>query len=185
VVVRSLVPVSVRRRRAAGVFDNEVSALLADLPVEVKDPRRRLAEVGVRMRRLKASHMVEAGEALTAAARYAPPALLAYGTRATVRLERLLAQRTVTTVTTNVPGPPYPLFALGRRMLHYLPYVPISQGVRTGVAMLSYDGKLGFGFTGDAASTPDLAVLRDGTLAGLAELVALAGPHRPAVPTAG
>jgi diacylglycerol O-acyltransferase len=65
-------------------------------------------------------------------------------------------QRVLNTVTTNVPGPQYPLFALGREMIEYMPFVPLSQGVRIGVAILSYNGKLTFGITGDYDTAPDV-----------------------------
>ena len=60
------------------------------------------------------------------------------------------------TVTTNVPGPQYPLYALGREMIEYLPFVPLSQGVRIGVAILSYNGQVRFGVTGDYDTVPEV-----------------------------
>jgi diacylglycerol O-acyltransferase len=65
-------------------------------------------------------------------------------------------QRVLNTVTTNVPGPQQPLYALGREMIEYMPYVPLSQGVRIGIAILSYNGKLTFGITGDYDTAPDV-----------------------------
>jgi diacylglycerol O-acyltransferase / wax synthase len=62
----------------------------------------------------------------------------------------------VNTVTTNVPGPRMPLYALGREMVEYLPFVPLSEGVRIGVAILSYNGQLAFGITGDYDTAPDV-----------------------------
>jgi hypothetical protein len=71
-------------------------------------------------------------------------------------LLRRTPQHLVNTVTTNVPGPQYPLFALGRGMLEYLPYVPLSSGVRIGIAILSYNGHVAFGVTGDYDTAPDV-----------------------------
>lgn len=56
-------------------------------------------------------------------------------------------------------------------MLEYLPFVPLSQGVRTGVAILSYNGKISFGVTGDWGAVPDVAVLADGIETGMQELL--------------
>ena len=63
-----------------------------------------------------------------------------------------------------------PLFAAGRRMVAYYPYVPVAFGVRFAVAILSYDGELFFGVTGDRDSAPDIDVLADGIVAGVTEL---------------
>ena len=52
-----------------------------------------------------------------------------------------------------------------------LPYVPIADRVRVGVAMFSYRGTLNFGITADYDTTPDLQVLADGIVASMAELV--------------
>jgi diacylglycerol O-acyltransferase len=173
--VRSLVPVSVRRDDAGGVPDNRVSILLLDLPVEVEDPVDRLAEVRRRMGELKGSHMAEAGEFVTDIGNLAPPAVVAAVSRLGLRSQHLIPQRSINTVTTNVPGPQFPLYCLGREMLDYLPYVPISHGLRVGTAILSYNGRLAFGVTGDEDHGPDVTVLAEGVRDGLAELRAAAG----------
>ena len=91
------------------------------------------------------------------------------------------ARRLLDALVTNVPGPQYPLYAVGRRMLEAFPYVPLGGNVRVGVAIFSYDGGLNFGVTGDYDTSEDLQVLCDGIEAGLAELLAAASPAaRPA-----
>lgn len=170
-VVRTLVPVSVRSDDGHGVPDNRVSAILYELPVHLDDPVERLRAVHEQMDELKASHMAEAGEAVTALGNLAPPMVVGTITRMGSRLMHQLPQRSVNTVTTNVPGPQFPLYCLGREMLAYLPYVPISHGVRIGTAILSYNGSLAFGVTGDFDTAPDVAVLADAIPVGFAQLV--------------
>jgi diacylglycerol O-acyltransferase len=155
VSLRSLVPVSVR---AAGDVapTNKVSMIVAELPVGIADPLDRLAAVREQMDRLKASHEVEAGEAIVASAAFTPPLLQGLAVRAATALLRRTPQHNINTVTTNVPGPQYPLFALGRGMLEYLPFVPLGSGVRIGVAILSYNGHLTFGITGDYDEASDV-----------------------------
>ena len=87
-----------------------------------------------------------------------------------MRLALHLPQRQIATVTTNVPGPRRTLFALGRPCVAMLPYVPIADRVRVGVAMFSYDGTLVFGLTGDYDAAADLQVLADGIAEAMAEL---------------
>jgi diacylglycerol O-acyltransferase len=83
-------------------------------------------------------------------------------------------QRSVNTVTTNVPGLQFPLYCLGREMLEYYPYVPLSHGVRVGTAVLSYNGRLAFGITGDFDTAPDVDALAGTIKAGIKELKKLA-----------
>lgn len=171
-VVRTLVPVSVRARDASGravgdgTFDNRVSAMFAELPVSLEDPVERLKAVTAQMGVLKESNQAVAAEAMTSLSGFAPPVLLALGTRIASRA----AQRNVNTVTTNVPGPQIPLYSAGRRMLRAYPYVPLAGQVRVGVAIFSYDGQVTFGITGDYDSAPDIEVLAKGIEAGMAEL---------------
>ena len=169
-VVRTLVPVSVR---AAGdrTANNQVSAMIAELPVGISDPIERLHAIRSQMATLKESHQAVAGSMLVNMAGFAPPALLSMGVRTAAIVMRRMPQRSVNTVTTNVPGPQVPLYACGREMLEYLPFVPLSQGVRTGVAILSYNGKISFGVTGDWDAVPDVAVLADGIETGMQELL--------------
>jgi diacylglycerol O-acyltransferase len=175
VALRTLVPVSVRDETGRGVYDNRVSAIFFDLPVHVADPRERLAAVHEEMDHLKQSHETEAGEALTRLAGAVPPALTAEATRLVTRLVSRVPQRTMNTVTTNVPGPQFPLYAAGRELFEYYPFVPLGPGVRIGVAILSYNGHLRFGITGDYDTAPDIGVLADGIDAAVATLLRLAG----------
>lgn len=158
-VVRSMVPVSTRHDDGRGVPDNRVSTLLYDLPIQVADPVERLELVHEQMTELKASHMAEAGEAVTAIGNLAPPMVVGPLSRLAIRAMHQLPQRSVNTITTNVPGPQFPLYCLGREMLEYRPFVPISHGVRVSTAILSYNGRLYFGITGDYETAVDVDVL--------------------------
>ncbi|MGD9958152.1 wax ester/triacylglycerol synthase family O-acyltransferase [Nocardioides sp.] len=173
--VRCLVPVSVRSEGARGVLDNQVSALLATLPVELEDARDRLNEVAIRMRALKSSHEADAGERLIRFADALPPAAVT----GFLHLAFRTPHRNLTTVTTNVPGPTRQLFLAGRPMLTAYPFVPIADRLRLGVAVTTYQGRLLFGVTCDRQSTPDVAVFVAALDAALAELLSLARVSQP------
>ncbi len=173
-VLRALVPVSVRGGGDRRTFDNRVSAMLADLPVSIGDPVERLRAVREQMEMLKASDQVAAGEGVTAFGELMPSAALALAERGAMRVLRRVPQHTVNTVVTNVPGPQFPLYLAGREMLEYLPFVPITYGMRVGVAIASYNGNVAFGVTGDYDSVPDLHVLADGIADSIGELLKLA-----------
>jgi diacylglycerol O-acyltransferase len=157
-VVRTLVPVSVRAGHERGTYNNKVSAMFAELPVEIEDPVARLQSIHEQMQDLKRSGQAVAAERLTALTGFAPAMLLALAGR----VGSQIPQRAVNTVTTNVPGPQYPLYLCGRRMLEAFPFVPLGGSIRIGVAIFSYDGNINFGVTGDRESVPDVGVLCDG-----------------------
>ncbi len=176
--VRSLVPVAVRTRSSGtvngAVCGNRISLMLAFLPIHIADPVERLAAVHAHLGELKASREAEAGAAMTTLAEREPFPPISWG----IRLASHLPQRSIVTVTTNVPGPRQPLYVLGRRMLEILPYVPIAVRLRTGVAILSYCGQVAFGVTSDYGSTPEAAALARAIEDGISELVKAAGLRR-------
>jgi len=167
-VVRSLVPVSVRREEEKALVNNRVSAMLAELPVGIADPLENLAAISDQMNEHKEHHQAVPGDALSSLSGLAPPALMAMGSRLFAGME----QHAVQTVTTNVPGPKHTLYAVGRKMLTAFLYVPIAGSVRIGVAMFSYQDTLTFAITGDYDNAPDTDVLCEGIQDGIAELLA-------------
>jgi diacylglycerol O-acyltransferase / wax synthase len=169
-VVRTMVPVSVRRPGEKGVYNNRVSAVFAGLPVGMIDPARRMEHIRAEMDGLKQSKQAVAGDVLTSLSGFAPPLLLALGSRVVTRSPRL----NMHTATTNVPGPQHPVQTLGRRMLQSYPFVPVVGSVRIVVAIFSYDGGLYFGVTGDYDSAPDIEVLTRGIERGMVELLEVA-----------
>jgi diacylglycerol O-acyltransferase len=171
-VVRTLVPVSVRAADEHRAPDNRVSAMFAELPVEIEDPVARLRALSEQMQELKASGQAVAAERLTALSGFAPAMLLALGGR----VASAIPQRAVNTVTTNVPGPQRPLFLGGRRMLEAFPFVPLGGSVRIGVAIFSYDGSVNFGATGDRDGAPDLELFCEAIERSLSELLPAGSP---------
>jgi WS/DGAT/MGAT family acyltransferase len=174
-VIRTLVPVSVRPRAATGhatgdgTLDNKVSAMFAELPVGLADPIERLHAISTQLDDLKDSRQALAGEAITSLGGFAPPMLLTLGMRVAARVAPRIGN--LDTVTTNVPGPQFPLYSCGRKMLRACPYVPLAAPLRVGVAIFSYNGELTFGITGDYDTAPDIGVLAHGIHAGITELL--------------
>jgi diacylglycerol O-acyltransferase / wax synthase len=176
--IRALVPVSVRKPGEKGVYNNQVSAMFAELPVGLTDPVARLAAVRAQMDRLKQSKQAVAGEVLTSLSGFAPAMLLALGARVAARSPSLGVQTGVT----NVPGPQAALYTLDRRLLESYPYVPVIGNVRNSIAIFSYDGGLYFGVTGDWDSSSDVDVLTDGVERAMNDLLAAAGAAAPSKP---
>ncbi len=172
-LVRTMVPVSVRHRGEKGVYNNRVSAVFAGLPVGLQDPAARLASIRAEMDGIKQSKQAVAGDVLSSLSGFAPPLLLALGSRLVTLSPRL----NMHTATTNVPGPQQPVQTLGRRMLESYPFVPVVGSIRIVVAIFSYDGGLYFGVTGDYEGAPDIDVLTAGIERGMQDLLALVRPQ--------
>ncbi|WIM92959.1 wax ester/triacylglycerol synthase family O-acyltransferase [Actinoplanes oblitus] len=149
--VRTLVPVSMRRTDQRNQLDNRLASLLVQLPVEFDDPLARLAAVHQRIAELRAAHEVEAVSGIVELADNEPFGVVSLVVRTALRLP----QRALSAVTTNVPGPRKPLYILGRPIREILPYVPIGERMRVGVAAFTYTDQAAFGITTDYASVPE------------------------------
>ncbi|XVV06301.1 WS/DGAT/MGAT family O-acyltransferase [Actinosynnema sp. CA-248983] len=167
-VVRTLVPVSTRSSAERGVLTNRVGAVLVNLPVGEPDPLRRLADVREQMDGLKRSGQAVVADVVTGLGELASGAVLAWASRAVMRVP----QRVLQTVVTNVPGPRVPLHMLGRRLAEVRPYVPVAGNVRVSVGVFSYLDQVVFGITGDFDGVPEVRVLAEGVREGFDELVA-------------
>jgi len=165
-IVRSLVPISIRCADEDGMTTNCLSAVLANLPVAESDPIRRLQLVRDQMQQMKRTNQAVGAELLTKMLGATPPTLLRLGARVAFQFPQSLVQ----TMTTNVPGPGFPLYVLGRKMLQVHPYAPIGDNVKIAVAIFSYLGEVSFGITADSSAASDLDVLAEGIIRGLAEL---------------
>jgi WS/DGAT/MGAT family acyltransferase len=172
--VPSLIPVSLRAAGEESIYENRISAVVANLPVHIADAAERLAAVREELSTLKASKEAIIGAELIALGHYVPFPL----TSQWIRLMFSLPQREIVTVTTNVPGPRQPLYGLGRRLLEIVPYVPIATTLRTGIAVFSYCGSLTFGITGDFTTNPDLDVLARGIEQDVSDLLRVASDRR-------
>jgi diacylglycerol O-acyltransferase / wax synthase len=162
--LRVLVPVSMRSRRARGTYGNQVSAVFCTLPLTEPDPVQRLRKVhGAMMTAMKSGSAVGA-HALSRLGDFAPPQLLAQA----ARLQAV--SRMFNLVVTNVPGPQFPLYLLGRKMLRCYPQVPLASHQSVGIALLSYHGQIGAGLLGDADAARDLPALAQAMHGALDEL---------------
>jgi WS/DGAT/MGAT family acyltransferase len=162
--LRVLVPVSMRKRKDRGTYGNQIAAVFCPLPLGEADPVQRLRKVHDAMMVVKKSGSAVGAQTLSRLSDFAPPQLLAQAARlqAVTRMFNL--------VVTNVPGPQFPLYLLGKRMLHCYPQVPLAAQQALGVALLSYDGRIGVGLLGDADAARDLAELPQAIHASLDEL---------------
>jgi WS/DGAT/MGAT family acyltransferase len=153
-VLKAMVPVSVRAKSEQGALGNKVAAMWAPLPVGVENPAETLRRISHSMEDLKNSGQAVGAQVLTNLAGFAPPTIMSQAARLQAR------QPFFNLVVTNVPGPQFPLYLLGRRLRVLFPVVPLAQRQALGIAVMSYDGHLGFGLLGDFDSLPELENIR-------------------------
>ena len=164
--LRAMVPVSVRADHQRGSLGNMVANVWAVLPIYEPDPLERLQVISESMTDLKSSGQAVGAQLLTSLGEFAPPTIVAQASRMVAR------QRAFNLVVTNVPGPQIPLYTLGREMLEVYPVLPLSGNTTLGVALLSYNGSVGFGLLGDYETTEDIGELAEGIEKSVAELLA-------------
>jgi hypothetical protein len=163
--VRALVPVSVRAGEEA--TGNHIAAFLVDLPVGEPQPVVRLHRVSYEMEQLKSTGQMVGAQALVGIAGFAPPTLHA----AAARTANDWSRRMFNLVVTNVPGPQFPLYAGGARMLGAYPVVPLAKGQAVSIGLTSYDGGIYFGLNADRDAMTDVDVLAECLETALAELL--------------
>ncbi|MCW2634720.1 MAG: putative Acyltransferase [Blastococcus sp.] len=179
-VVRSMVPVSVRRADQKGAMNNQVTAVFVDLPVGEPDPVKRLASIRGQMDEYKKTMQAVDAPAIIALGNFVAPSLLSLGVRAALQAGQMWCQA----VTTNVPGPRFPLYVLGKPMISANAYVPIAGGTRCSIGIFSYLNTMTFGINADFDAFPDVEVLSGGIRAGIEELLDLAATKKGTTPTA-
>jgi diacylglycerol O-acyltransferase len=171
--LKAMVPVSVRAEDQRGTLGNRVAAVYAPLPVGLADPLARFRTVHEALADLKGSAQALGAETLTQMAGFAAPTLLDQG----ARLQAL--QRLFNVTVTNVPGPQFPLYILGRRLRAFYPEVPLVLNTALGIAIMSYDGMVYFGLLGDYEAMADIDDLATDLQSAIDELSAAAGVPAP------
>lgn len=138
--------------------------MIADLPLDTRDPEERLQWIVQRMRDLKAHGQRHALDVAFYLASVLPAVVSS-------RLARELSRRSlVHTLCTNVPGAKEPRYVLGRRILEIHPIAPLFGRMGIGFAALGYAGKLSICATTDPALAPHSERLRAALMESVNEL---------------
>jgi diacylglycerol O-acyltransferase len=167
--MRALVPVSIRTKDQRHTLGNQLTAMRGPLPVYIADPVARLRFIRQAMDGLKESKQAVGAATLARVNNLAPPTVLAQASRLnfSTRLFNLLV--------TNIPGPQFPLYVLGRKLNDLFPIAFLPDHHALAVAIMSYDGGIDYGLLGDYDALPDIDVIADGVETALAQLLSAAG----------
>jgi WS/DGAT/MGAT family acyltransferase len=157
-------PVSMRNEAERGELGNRVSSWIISLPIEEDDPREQLRAIHETTRELKESNQALGVEMMMQVAEWTPSILLSLGAQA--------MSGPINTIVTNVPGPQFPLYLQGAELQGIFPQVPLLGGLGIGIALMSYNGRICWGFNADPDIVPevgDFTVLVSESLARVAE----------------
>jgi diacylglycerol O-acyltransferase / wax synthase len=141
---------SIRTQEEQSHGGNRLAAMRGPLPVYVEDPVARLKVVRAAMDGLKDSKQAVGAEVLAGVQNFTPPTVMAQASRLnfSTRLFNLLV--------TNVPGPQFPLYVLGRELRDLFPVAFLPRNHALAVAIMSYNGSMDFGLLGDYDAMHDL-----------------------------
>jgi diacylglycerol O-acyltransferase len=174
VELRALVPVSMRTEEERGMLGNRLAVFRAPLPVYAADPVERLRIVREEMSKVKQSKQVMGAEAIVKMNDFAPPTVLAQASRLN------FSTRLFNMIVTNVPGPQFPLYVLGRELETVVPVAFLPDNHTLSIAIFSYNGNVSFGLLGDFDAMEDIDEVRDGVERSLKELLDAARERGPA-----
>jgi diacylglycerol O-acyltransferase len=177
--LRAMVPMSVIDRDLEPTsLGSQVAGHLLNLPIGENSPVVRLHQVSYALKAHKETGRAVEAQRLLHVAGFAPTTFHALGSR--VAAEQ--SPRTFNLVVTNVPGPQFPLFASGARMLESYPVQPLLPGHALAIGVTSYDGSVYFGLNADRDAMPDVEVFGQCIVEALAELVDTTGSARVRAP---
>ncbi len=174
--LRACVPVSVRTEAERGALGNRIVAMFAPLPVGIEDAVERFAAVTEEMDGLKESGQAVGADAIAAVEELAPPTILAQASRLQ------FSTRLYNVLLSNVPGPQFPVYVLGRELRSFIPVAFLAEDKRLAVAIVSYNGHAVISVIADSDHVHDLPALMDDVRGSVAELQeAVAVGRRPRI----
>ena len=154
----AMVPISTRGKEAKeGDIDNQISSMLVQLATNVADPIERLEAIHENTLLGKTYQKAMGAKALSNMAEAVPFGIANQAARLYTRFQISEMHNPVFNVTiTNVPGPQFPLYINGHKLLSVMGMAPIIDGMGLIITIFSYNGLLMISPTSDINSMPDL-----------------------------
>jgi WS/DGAT/MGAT family acyltransferase len=167
----AMVPVSVRTEEHQGTLGNQVSSMLCSLATDIDDPVARLLAIHEGTKNAKEQQKAIGADTLQNWAEFAAPAVAGLAARLYSRTKMADRHRPLFNVTiSNVPGPPFPLYSVGARLVANYPMGPIFDGGGLNMTVMSYQDNLDFGLVACRDLIPDVWVIAEGLELALDEL---------------
>jgi diacylglycerol O-acyltransferase / wax synthase len=150
------IPVSVRTTEQAGTYGNRILMLSAPLFTDILDPVERLRRTSEELSVMKDRHRALPAQLLQDVNHFVPPALFSRAARATFKLSTTVGRPQWNVVVSNVPGPQFPLYCAGARLVAHYPVSVITDGLGLNITAMSYDGHVDVGIITDRDQMPDV-----------------------------
>ena len=155
------IPVSVRTDEHAGTYGNRILLMSVPFHTEIEDPIERLRMTHEDLADMKERNKALPAELLQDANHFIPPAVFHRAARLTFRLSTGVGRPTWNLVVSNVPGPQFPLYLAGAKLVADYPVSVITDGMGLNITVMSYNGKMDYGIVADRDQMPDVARLID------------------------
>src|SRR5439155_24704019 len=150
---------------------NRIMLMSAPLFTSEPDPVERLRCTHEALLVMKERHRALPAELLQDAAHFIPPAVFARAARTTFAISTSGRGRPAwNLVVSNVPGPQFPLYCAGARLVANYPVSVITDGMGLNITVMSHPGPMDFGIVADRDQMPDLWSMLDRLRDSLEEL---------------
>jgi diacylglycerol O-acyltransferase len=155
------IPVSVRTGEQAGTYGNRILLMSVPFHSDIADPVERLLTTHESLADMKERHKALPAELLQDANHFIPPAVFHRAARLTFRLSTGMGRPAWNLVVSNVPGPQYPLYMAGAKLVANYPVSVITDGMGLNITVMSYNGRMDYGIVADRDQMPDVDRLMD------------------------
>lgn len=152
----AMAPISVRSGEEKGDMGNQVAAMIAPLGTHLEDLTERLDFVYSQTTNSKAMSDAVGARNMTEMSKVSPALFMALGAQLYTRLG--LANRMgppFSTVVTNVPGPPVPIYSSGAQLESMMGLLCLTDGLGLGHVVQSYCSEATISFTACRKLMPD------------------------------
>jgi diacylglycerol O-acyltransferase len=154
------VPVSVRTGDQFGTYGNRILLMAAPLYTDIADPVERLMKTHEALLDMKERRGALPAMLLRDANNFIPPAVFARAARLTFAYSTSRPGRSAwNLVISNVPGPQFPLYMAGAKLVANYPVSVILDGMGLNITVMSYEGHMDFGIVADRDQMPDVDTL--------------------------
>jgi diacylglycerol O-acyltransferase / wax synthase len=171
----AMVPISVRSTDQKGDMGNRVSNMFVELATHIASPAERLQTIQDSTKKSKEIATAIGADTLSNWAEFAAPAVAARAARLYSSMKLADRHKPLFNVTiSNVPGPSFPLYSAGARMVRWYPMGPIFDGGGLNMTVMSYMGVVHFGLVACKETVTDVWRLADHVNTATAELLAAA-----------
>ncbi|MEM6378391.1 MAG: wax ester/triacylglycerol synthase family O-acyltransferase, partial [Bacteroidota bacterium] len=137
----AMVPISMRAKQDKNPEGNKISSMLVQLATNIEDPIERLEAIHENTLTGKTYNGAVGAQALATMAEAVPFGIANQAARLYSRFQISEMHNPVFNVTiTNVPGPQFPLYLNGHKLLSIMGMAPIIDGMGLIITVFSYDG---------------------------------------------